>query len=207
MAAHETLSLVSTVDHAAGEVRSKIVYYGPALSGRTTSLQYIYRATAPDARSAMVSIANESLRTMAFELVPATLRTAREYKMRFTLITTSSAYYDESRRVACADADAVVFVADSQSEREEANITSWEELATNLAICRIDYATIPGVRQFNKRDLPAAAPIAALDKTLAHPHWPYVAAVATKGEGVFDALKIVARWVTRRAREDRSLWL
>lgn len=199
VAARVNFDDVSSVDLDARQIRCKIVYDGPALSGKTSNLQYLYDRTPTESRSAMVHVANADERRLTFDLVPRTIAPVRGLALRLTLVTIpGSVYFDDARRAMCADADAVVFVADSQIERLEANVERWEKLVANLASHGIDADNIPGVRQFNKRDALAAAPIDVLDRALAHPHWPHTTAIAHRGEGVFDSLRIAARWVARR---------
>lgn len=191
---------MSTIDVAAREVRFKILYDGPGLSGRTSNLQYVFNRTAPEAKSKMVSEASDAGRTLSFDLLPKTIAAIRGMSVRLELVTVPGAvYFDELKRSLCKDVDGVVFVADSQAERLEANVERWERLAEDLAIHGVDVETLPGVRQFNKRDLQSASSVESLDEALAHPHWPHTCAVASRGEGVFDTLKIVARWIRKNA--------
>src|SRR5213080_915331 len=184
------------INYAAREINCKIVYYGPGLCGKTTNLQYIYDATAPTAKGKLISLATETDRTLFFDFMPLELGTVRGFKTRFHLYTVpGQVFYDASRKLILKGVDGVVFVADSQIERTEANVESVENLRTNLGEQGYDLDRIPYVIQYNKRDLPNAAPMEELQNLLNPKGVPHYEAVAPKGEGVYETLKAIARLI------------
>jgi len=184
------------INYAAREINCKIVYYGPGLCGKTTNLQYIYDRTNPAAKGKLISLATETDRTLFFDFLPLDLGTVRGFKTRFHLYTVpGQVFYDASRKLILKGVDGVVFVADSQEARLEANIESIRNLDKNLKEQGYDIATVPYVLQFNKRDLPTAMPTDEMYRQLNIKGEPTFEATATTGEGVFDTLKAVARQV------------
>src|SRR5678810_116266 len=178
------------INYASREINCKIVYYGPGLCGKTTNLQYIFDSTAPQARGKLISLATETDRTLFFDFMPLELGTVRGFKTRFHLYTVpGQVFYDASRKLILKGVDGVVFVADSQVERTEANIESVENLRTNLQEQGYDLDKVPYVIQYNKRDLPNAAPLEELQNLLNPKGIPYFEAVAPKGDGVYETLK------------------
>src|SRR5512145_256909 len=146
---------MSFINYASREINCKIVYYGPGLCGKTTNLQYVYQKTAPDAKGKMISLATETERTLFFDFLPLALGEIRGFKTRFHLYTVpGQVFYDASRKLILKGVDGVVFVADSQEERFEANIESLDNLKANLREQGYDFDKIPLVLQYNKRDLP-----------------------------------------------------
>jgi signal recognition particle receptor subunit beta len=189
------------INYASKEINCKIVYYGPGLGGKTTNLQYIYNKTAPDAKGKMISLATEADRTLFFDFLPLDLGTIRGFTTRFHLYTVpGQVFYDASRKLILKGVDGVVFVGDSQMERMEANIESLDNLRTNLAEQGYDLDKLPYVVQYNKRDLPNATPMPELEEALNPTKVPQFEAVATKGVGVFDTLKAVAKLVLTELR-------
>jgi signal recognition particle receptor subunit beta len=192
---------MSFINYSSREINCKIVYYGPGLCGKTTNLQYIYNKTNPEAKGKMISLATETERTLFFDFLPLSLGEIRGFKTRFHLYTVpGQVFYDASRKLILKGVDGVVFVADSQIERMEANIESLDNLRTNLAEQGYDLDKIPYVMQFNKRDLPNASPLAELQEALNPTDVQSFEAVATKGNGVFDTLKAVAKLVLTELR-------
>jgi signal recognition particle receptor subunit beta len=190
------------INYASREINCKIVYYGPGLCGKTTNLQYIYDSTAPQAKGKLISLATETDRTLFFDFMPLELGTVRGFKTRFHLYTVpGQVYYDASRKLILKGVDGVVFVADSQEERMDANIESLYNLEENLATQGYDLNQIPYVLQLNKRDLPNVAPVEELSSELLRKGEPVYEAVATTGEGVFDTLKAVAKQVLTELRK------
>jgi hypothetical protein len=184
------------INYAAREINCKIVYYGPGLCGKTTNLQYIYNKTNPEAKGKMISLATETERTLFFDFLPLSLGEIRGFKTRFHLYTVpGQVFYDASRKLILKGVDGVVFVADSQVERMEANIESLDNLRSNLQEQGYNLDKIPYVVQYNKRDLPNSAPLDELKKLLNPTNVPEYEAVATTGVGVFDTLKAVAKLV------------
>ena len=190
------------INYASREINCKIVYYGPGLCGKTTNLQYIYDSTAPQAKGKLISLATETDRTLFFDFMPLELGTVRGFKTRFHLYTVpGQVYYDASRRLILKGVDGVVFVADSQEERMDANIESLYNLEENLKTQGYDLMKIPYVLQLNKRDLPNVISPEELVGELQRKNEPVYEAVAAKGVGVFDTLKAVAKQVLTELRK------
>jgi len=163
---------MSMINYASREINCKLVYYGPGLGGKTTNLEHIYGRVSPDARGKMVSLATETERTLFFDFLPVDLGTIRGFKTRFHLYTVpGQVYYNASRKLILKGVDGVVFVADSQIERMEANLESMQNLYDNMAEYGYDLTKIPFVVQYNKRDLPNAAQVSELQGQL-NPGWP-----------------------------------
>ncbi len=187
---------MSFINYSSREINCKIVYYGPGLCGKTTNLQFIYQKTNPDVKGKMISLATETERTLFFDFLPLALGEIRGFKTRFHLYTVpGQVFYDASRKLILKGVDGVVFVADSQIERMEANLESLDNLKVNLKEQGYDLEKIPYVIQFNKRDLPNAAPLAELQKLCNPMGATEFEACATTGEGVFETLKAVAKGV------------
>ena len=190
------------INYASREINCKIVYYGPGLCGKTTNLQHIYDSTAPQAKGKLISLATETDRTLFFDFMPLELGTVRGFKTRFHLYTVpGQVYYDASRKLILKGVDGVVFVADSQEERMDANVESLYNLEDNLAAQGYDLNQLPYVLQLNKRDLPNVIPMEDLTYELRKKDEPVFEAVATSGEGVFDTLKSVAKQVLTELRK------
>ena len=192
---------MSMINYASREINCKIVYYGTGLGGKTTNLQYVYNKTSPDAKGKMISLATETERTLFFDFLPLSLGEIRGFKTRFHLYTVpGQVFYDASRKLILKGVDGVVFVADSQIERMEANLESVENLRINLAEQGYDLDRVPYVVQYNKRDLPNAASLDELKRALNPRGVPDFEATATTGVGVFDTLKMVAKLVLQELR-------
>ena len=190
------------INYASREINCKIVYYGPGLCGKTTNLQYIFDSTAPQSRGKLISLATETDRTLFFDFMPLELGTVRGFKTRFHLYTVpGQVFYDASRKLILKGVDGVVFVADSQEERLEANLESIDNLVENLQEHGYDFNKIPYVLQLNKRDLPNALPVDVLKKELCRKNEPVLEAVAYKGPGVFETLKEISRLVLDELRK------
>ena len=187
---------MSMINYASREINCKLVYYGPGLGGKTTNLEHVYAKVTPDQRGKMVSLATETERTLFFDFLPLSLGEIRGFKTRFHLYTVpGQVFYDASRKLILKGVDGVVFVADSQIERMEANIESLDNLRLNLTDQGYDLDKLPYVVQYNKRDLPNAAPLDQLREALNPTKVPEFEACATSGAGVFDTLKAVAKSV------------
>jgi len=190
------------INYASREINCKIVYYGPGLCGKTTNLQHIYDSTAQEAKGKLISLATETDRTLFFDFMPLELGTVRGFKTRFHLYTVpGQVYYDASRKLILKGVDGVVFVADSQEERMDANIESLYNLEENLQTQGYDLMKIPYVLQLNKRDLPNVVPMEDLAYELRKKDEPVFEAVAATGVGVFDTLKGVAKQVLTELRK------
>ncbi|MFO7984188.1 MAG: ADP-ribosylation factor-like protein [Desulfuromonadales bacterium] len=187
---------MSFINYASREINCKIVYYGPGLCGKTTNLQHVYEKTAQEAKGKMISLATETERTLFFDFLPLALGEIRGFKTRFHLYTVpGQVFYDASRKLILKGVDGVVFVADSQEERLDANIESLENLKVNLEEHGYDLDELPYVIQYNKRDLPNACSVDEL-RTLLNPDGvPDYEACAMTGEGVFETLKAVAKLI------------
>jgi hypothetical protein len=184
------------INYAAREINCKIVYYGPGLCGKTTNLQYIYDRTNPAAKGKLISLATETDRTLFFDFLPLDLGTVRGFKTRFHLYTVpGQVFYDASRKLILKGVDGVIFVADSQVERMDANVEAIENLVVNLKSQGYDLGTLPYVLQLNKRDLPNVAPVDEMRRLLVRKSEPVFEAVAARGPGVFETLKGVAKLV------------
>lgn len=187
---------MSFINYASREINCKIVYYGPGLCGKTTNLQFIYNKTAEESKGKMISLATETERTLFFDFLPLALGEIRGFKTRFHLYTVpGQVFYDASRKLILKGVDGVVFVADSQEERLDANIESLENLKDNLEEQGFDIEKIPFVIQYNKRDLPNVSPLEELSGLLNERKVPELEACAMTGEGVFETLKAVAKLV------------
>lgn len=187
---------MSFINYMAREINCKLVYYGPGLCGKTTNLQYIYERTNPEHKGKMISLATETERTLFFDFLPLSLGEIRGFKTRFHLYTVpGQVFYDASRKLILKGVDGVIFVADSQIERMEANEESLENLRTNLAEQGYSLEKLPFVIQYNKRDLPNVADMNELRALLNKASVPEYEAVARTGVGVFDTLKAVAKLV------------
>lgn len=184
------------INYVAHEINCKIVYYGPGLGGKTTNLKYVYGITSPENRGKMISLATETERTLFFDFLPIDLGQIRNYSTRFHLYTVpGQVFYDASRKLILRGVDGVVFVADSQEERLDANLESLSNLEQNLKEHGFDLNTIPYVLQLNKRDLPGVMPVEKLQKLLRVKGEPVFEAVATQGIGVLETLKAITRQV------------
>ncbi len=187
---------MSFINFAAREINCKIVYYGAGLGGKTTNLQWIFDQTLAKTGGKMISLATETDRTLFFDFLPLDLGSIRGFKTRFHLYTVpGQVFYDASRKLILRGVDGVVFVADSQEERMDANLEAIENLQENLSAHNYDFLKIPYVLQLNKRDLPNALPVEELKKELMKKDEPTFEAVAYKGVGVFETLKECGRQV------------
>jgi signal recognition particle receptor subunit beta len=187
---------LSFINFAAREINCKIVYYGPGLGGKTTNLQHIFDKTGEQQKGKMISLATETDRTLFFDFLPLDLGTIRGFKTRFHLYTVpGQVFYDASRKLILRGVDGVVFVADSQAERADANVEALENLIRNLQEHGYDFATIPYVLQLNKRDLPNVLPADEMRKQLRRRDEPTFESIASQGQGVFETLKEIARQV------------
>jgi len=189
---------MSMINYASREINCKLVYYGPGLGGKTTNIEYVYNKVQPETRGKLISLATEQERTLFFDFLPVDLGSIRGFKTRFHLYTVpGQVYYNASRRLILKGVDGVVFVADSQPERMDANIASMQNLYENLAEYGYDPVTLPLVVQYNKRDVATAVPVQELRTQLNPDDLPDFEAVAINGDGVFDTLKSVSKLVLK----------
>jgi signal recognition particle receptor subunit beta len=190
---------MSLVNYSTREITSKIVYYGPGRSGKTTNLQYIHGQVPEDRRGRMVSLATETDRTLFFDFLPLDLGTISGFQTRFQLYTVpGQVYYDATRKLVLQGADGVVFVADSQRAQRDENVESFRNLQVNLLDQGVDPRTIPIVLQYNKRDLPDVMSLEEMDDLLNYRDLPRFEAEALSGDGVFHTLKGISELVLRR---------
>ena len=187
---------LSFINFAAREINCKIVYYGAGLGGKTTNLQVIYQKTADQQKGKMISLATETERTLFFDFLPLDLGSVRGFKTRIHLYTVpGQVFYDASRKLILRGVDGIVFVADSQEQRMDANVEALENLMSNLKEHGYDFNKIPYVLQLNKRDLPNILPVDMLATELRKKNEAIVEAVAFQGVGVFETLKEIAKQV------------
>jgi signal recognition particle receptor subunit beta len=181
-------------NYANREITAKVVYYGPGVCGKTTSLQYIHERIAPVQRGRLLSLATETDRTIFFDLLPLKLGEIRGFKLRFQLYTVpGQVKYNKTRKLVLQGADAIVFVADSQVNRREKNIESFRNLQDNLKEQGKNLNDLPLVFAYNKRDLDNILSIEQLNQDLNPKNLPYFPAVATKGVGVMETLEAISK--------------
>lgn len=187
---------MSFVNYHTKEINCKIVYYGPGLGGKTTNIQYIYQKTSANNKGQMITLNTENERTLFFDFLPLDLGEIRGFKTRFHLYTVpGQVFYEASRKLILRGVDGLVFVADSQVERMEANLESFQGLERNLAEQGYDISKVPLVMQWNKRDLPNVVPVEELQQRLNKKNFPAFEAIATHGDGVFETLKMISKSV------------
>ena len=189
---------MSLINYSSREINCKVVYYGPGLCGKTTNLQHIYSRVPQETRGKMISLATEMDRTLFFDFLPLELGQIRGFRTRFHLYTVpGQVYYNASRKLILKGVDGIVFVADSQIDRFEANVESYMNMLDNLTEHDLTIEKIPFVMQYNKRDLPRVVPIDDLERELNPRKAPYFEAVALRGTGVFDTLKVACKLVLK----------
>jgi mutual gliding-motility protein MglA len=189
---------MSMINYASREINCKIVYYGTGLGGKTTNLEYIYSRVNPDTKGKMISLATETERTLFFDFLPIDLGEVRGFKTRFHLYTVpGQVYYNASRRLILKGVDGLVFVADSQATRAEANIESMHNLYENLETYGYDLETIPFSIQYNKRDMPNILSAEELRAQINPLGVPDFEGVAIEGKGVFETLSCVSKLVIK----------
>jgi signal recognition particle receptor subunit beta len=192
---------VSTVNPLAREISAKIVYYGPGLSGKTTTLQRIHATVRPDSRGQLISLSTEGDRTLFFDFLPLRIEQVHGLTLRLQLYTVpGQVFYDATRKLVLNGADGVVFVADSQAAACDSNAESISNLETNLAELGIDLRHFPLVLQYNKRDLPSALPVPELRRELNHLGVPEFETVASRGEGLLAPLRDITRLVVKELK-------
>ena len=189
---------MSMINDASREINCKIVYYGTGLGGKTTNLEYVYSRVNPDAKGKMISLATETERTLFFDFLPIDLGEVKGFKTRFHLYTVpGQVYYNASRKLILKGVDGVIFVADSQRERMEANIEAMHNLYENLESYGYDLTKIPFAVQYNKRDLSNAMEVEELRSQLNPGQVPDFEGVAVEGKGVFETLGAVSKLVVQ----------
>lgn len=194
---------MSLINYSSREINCKIVYYGPGLCGKTTNIQYVYNKVDPGTKGKLITLATEMDRTLFFDFLPLELGTVKGFKTRFHLYTVpGQVYYDASRKLILRGVDGIVFVADSQSSRYDANIESLYNLHENLEEYKLKIEDIPFVIQYNKRDMPDIISLEELEQELNPEGYPSFEAIAVTGEGVFDTLKAVAKGVLKKLSQN-----
>lgn len=177
------------LDFKARELTVKLVYYGPALSGKTTNLQAIHRLVAPDVAGRLMTLETKDDRTLFFDLLPLTLPAGKGLQVRVKLFTVpGQVIHDATRRLVLQGADGVAFIADSQRSETKANSASFVNLRKNLTDGGIDPAAMPLVIQFNKRDLPDIRTDEEIDALASRGKEPVYKAIAIRGAGVLETL-------------------
>jgi signal recognition particle receptor subunit beta len=189
---------MSMINYASREINCKVVYYGTGLGGKTTNLEHIHSKVNPETRGKMISLATETDRTLFFDFLPIDLGSSKGFKTRFHLYTVpGQVYYNASRKLILKGVDGIIFVADSQPHRAEANIEAMHNLYENLESYGYELASIPFVIQYNKRDVPDAVSIEELRTQLNPSGVPDFEAVAVHGDGVFETLRGVSKMVVK----------
>jgi len=192
------------INFATREVSCKIVYYGPGMCGKTTNLQQVHVKAPADRRGKLTSIATEGDRTLFFDFMPLDLGTVAGMRTKFQLYTVpGQVYYDATRKIVLEGVDGIIFVADSDPQRRQANLESWQNLEENLGEYGLDLRDVPVVIQFNKRDLPDAMPAEQINAELNELGAPTFEAVAVAGEGVMPTLRKLSQLVLTRLNEER----
>ncbi len=197
---------MSTLNPLAREISAKIVYYGPGLSGKTTSLRHIYASVREESRGELISLSTEGDRTLFFDYLPLRIDQVRGLKVRLQLYTVpGQVFYDATRKLVLNGADGVVFVADSQPSARDSNLESMENLGTNLSELGIDIESFPLVIQYNKRDLPNVLSVGQMRADLNVRGAPELETVASRGDNVMAALKEITRLVIRDLKSRRPV--
>lgn len=187
---------MASINYALKEISCKIVYYGPGMCGKTTNLQYIHQHTVADKRGNMVSLATPGERTLFFDFLPLEASQIHGFKTKFQLYTVpGQVMYNSTRKLVLRGVDGVIFVCDSQWEKMRENLESFRNLSDNLSSYGASVETTPYVIQYNKRDLPEAAPIDYLQYVINLRQVPYFEAAALHGEGVFTTLDTICTLV------------
>jgi len=191
---------LSTLNFARKEISFKIVYYGPAMSGKTTNLRYIYTALPQKIKGNFTSIATETERTLFFDFLPLELGTIKGFTVRLSLYTVPGQFiYKLTRKSVLKSCDGIIFVADSQKRRKEENIESFIDMMENLKEFGESLETVPIIIQYNKRDLNYILRIEELEESLnSEKQFESYETIATRGEGVIDTLKGITRLVVSR---------
>jgi signal recognition particle receptor subunit beta len=194
---------MAIINQATKELQVKIVYYGPAMGGKTTNLIQVHDHVQTNAgnKGKLVSLATSSDRTLFFDFLPIEAMTIKGFKTKFQLYTVpGQVIYNTTRQLVLRGVDGIVFVADSQYEKMSENVDAFQNLTDNLKTLKLDLGEIPHVLQYNKRDLPNAAPVEYMDFLLNNHEVqvPAFAATAHKCEGVFESLNMITRLLLQK---------
>ncbi|MCK5843957.1 MAG: GTPase domain-containing protein [Victivallales bacterium] len=199
---------MSFINFARNEIAFKIVYYGPALGGKTTNLEQIHAAITEETRGELTILSTQQDRTLFFDFLPLKSDVIKGFTSKFQLYTVpGQSIYSETRKLVLRNVDGVVFVADSQWEKMEENAESFEDLMNNLAEQNVSIDDIPYILQFNKRDLPNIAPAHYMDFMLNQrdTRVPTADATAVECKGVFEALNLIAKMVMAAFMKENNL--
>lgn len=198
---------MSIINYAEKEIQFKVVYYGPALCGKTTNLEYIYSQVMPENKGDMVSLATAADRTLFFDFLPLNATAIKGFKTKFQLYTVpGQVIYNTTRQLVLRSVDGIVFVADSQWEKMEENVESLRNLEENLAKQNASLENMPYILQYNKRDLPNVAPLNFLEYTLNNRavHVPSFETVASTGQNVFNSLNTISLLLLQKFSQDND---
>ncbi|EQB64166.1 MAG: hypothetical protein RBG1_1C00001G1745 [candidate division Zixibacteria bacterium RBG-1] len=195
-----------TINYASREISCKIVFYGPGLSGKTTNLQYVHKKVPTQTRGELISLATDTDRTLFFDFLPINLGTIQGFSTRFQLYTVpGQVYYNATRKLVLRGVDGLVFVGDSQLSKMDENVESLNNLMENLKEYGYKLEELPLVIQYNKRDLENVASLEELEKIINTYGCPYFEAVAVKGVGVFDTLKMICKLVMAKIQKQAGV--
>src|SRR5574341_558021 len=195
-----------TINYATREISCKIVYYGPGLSGKTTNLQYVHQKVPAHTRGELISLATDTDRTLFFDFLPINLGAIQGFSTRFQLYTVpGQVYYNATRKLVLRGVDGLVFVADSQQSKMDENVESLTNLIENLKEYGYKLEELPMVIQYNKRDLENVASLDDLERTLNPYSRQYFEAIAVKGVGIFDTLKMICKIVMAKIQKQAGV--
>jgi hypothetical protein len=198
---------MSIINYASKEIQFKIVYYGPALCGKTTNLQYIHNRIDTNNRGDLVSLATAADRTLFFDFLPLNAAVIKGFKTKFQLYTVpGQVIYNATRQLVLRSVDGIVFVADSQWEKMEENVESFRNLTENLQKQNMSIDDVPYVLQYNKRDLPNIAPVNYLDFLLNNrPNKvPSFEVISSSGHNVFTCLNAISQMLLNKFNKDNQ---
>jgi hypothetical protein len=193
---------MASIDIKTRQINCKLVYYGTGLGGKTTNLRYVHKKTNPKQRGKLLSLETESERTLFFDFFPMAAGKVMGFDLRFSFFTVpGQSFYNLTRKTILKDVDGVVFVADSDVDREEANVDSYLNLQENLQEHRVELASLPHVVQYNKRDLPNVLSVEDMRAQLNTYSAPDFEAIAVNGDGVFETLRAIVKLATEAVKE------
>jgi len=190
---------MALINYSAKEITFKIVYYGPAMSGKTTNLRFIYNRLPEELKGKFTSIATQDERTLFFDFLPLDLGTIKGFSIKLSLYTVpGQAIYSLTRKTILRATDGIIFVADSQKQLFEKNIESLKDMIENMKEYGLNLENTPIILQYNKRDLDDIVSVEDLNNSLNFNSFPYLEAVAIQGIGVMDSLKLISKLVVRK---------
>ncbi|MBP7139449.1 MAG: GTPase domain-containing protein [Caldisericia bacterium] len=190
---------MALINYSAKEITFKIVYYGPAMSGKTTNLRFIYDRLPEELKGKFTSIATQDERTLFFDFLPLDLGTIKGFSIKLSLYTVpGQAIYSLTRKTILRATDGIIFVADSQKQLFEKNIESLKDMIENMKEYGLNLENTPIILQYNKRDLDDIVSVEDLNNSLNFNSFPYLEAVAIQGIGVMDSLKLISKLVVRK---------